>query len=161
MDIAEINSSAKKLFNAYLNDEIEKELQEYARFFTKKDVIQPETSGTFEDLMRLCSLAVDLQAVRERVVLLYLDIKKAKSRLDRLKKELLTKTKIITSFKKQSNKEMRDLFLYQKSKMVDTAYTRSKYLSEKCDLILSNIDSHVWVLKNNSQVLSRAARTND
>lgn len=161
MNIPEINKIAKSIYKKYLSTTIEDELTEYTKFFTKPNIIQPETSGTYEDLLRLCSLAIDLQAVRERVVLLYLDIKKARAKLEKCQKEILSLDKIMGAYKKQSNKEMRELFVYNKSKMVDNALSRAKYLSDKCDLILSNIDSHVWVLKNNSQVLSRAARTND
>lgn len=160
MKITEIKNTAKTLAKKYLNTEIQTELNGYARFFTKKDTIQPETSGTLEDLLRLCSLAVDLQTVRERVVLVFLDVKKAKSRLERLKKELITGTKM-ADYKRQSNNELRALFVYKHAKEVDMALDRAKLFESQCEIIISSIDSHVWVLKNNSQVLSRAVRSND
>jgi hypothetical protein len=160
MRLTEIVVTAKRIAQKYLSGEIQQELTGYAKFFTKKDTIQPETSGTFEDLLRLCSLAIDLQTVRERVVLLFLDIKKAKSKLERLKKELITGTSYV-DYKRQSNKELRALFVYKNAKEVELALDRAKLFSDQCELILSSIDSHVWVLKNNSQVLSRAVRSND
>lgn len=161
MHIKEIVKNAQTIAKRYLTTEIQKELMEYARFFTKKDVIQPETSGTLEDLLRLCSLAIDLQTVRERVVLIYLDVKKAKSRLERLQKELISSDSMSAEYRKQSNKELRGLFIFKKAKPVELATARAKLLGEQCEIIISNIDSHVWVLKNNSQVLSRAVRSND
>ena len=161
METSKLNKLASSISKKYLNDELLIELKGYAKFFTKKGMIQPETSGTFEDLMRLCSLAIDLQAVRERVVLIFLDIKSAKSRLKRLQKELFSGNKIASEYKKQSNKEQRELFAYKKGKSIEIALDKARLFSEQCELILASIDSHVWVLKNNSQVLSRAARTND
>jgi hypothetical protein len=161
MKINEIKETAKTLSRKYLNTKIQKELKGYAVFFTKKDMLQPETSGTVEDLLRLCSLAIDLQAIRERVVLIFLDVKKAKSRLKRLYQELMSNDKFSAEYRKQSNKELREIYVYKNGKTISVALSKARLISEQCELIISNIDSHVWVLKNNSQVLSRAVRSND
>ncbi len=158
MNITEINKTALWLTNKYLNKNILNELKEYTVFFTK-DLLQPETSGTYEDLMRLCSLAIDLQAIRERTVVILLDAKKTKTRLKNLQKELIST--FYTEYKKQTNKENRELFVYKNSKILDTALSQSRLICESCEIVISNIDSHVWVLKNNSQVLSRVAKIND
>ena len=154
MKPSEINSKAKEIVNKYLKNKVITELKGYAKFFTKPEIIQPTDEATTENMLKLCNLVIDLQTVRERVVIMFLDIKKAKNRLQRLEMELQSSKKDL--YVKQKNAEQRNLFLFEKAKMVAVGLKKAKMLTEMAELVLSLIDSHVWALKANNKVLASA-----
>lgn len=154
MNSKEIAKEAIRIGKEYLSNRVEEEIKDYAKFFTRPEIIQPVHTPTVEDLLRICQLLVDLQVVRERCVLLYLDIKKASSRLKRLEKELLSISDVRKYYNKEKNKEGREILLYSKCKALAVVRGKASYLDKQCEIVISLLDSHVWTLKSNNRVLS-------
>jgi hypothetical protein len=153
MKVARILEESKTLYKEYLSSKIETELREYLVFFTKPELIQPVSSPSKSEATRLMNLLMDLQEARERTVDIALDIRKAAARLKLLEKELLSNRVFYRRYKGLKNKDERELFLYQKAKILQVSKDRAEMLKKSSKMILDNIDRHVDTLKTNVYTL--------
>lgn len=144
----------------YLSTEVEKELWSYTKFLSKREIRPYEDAATIEDVKALSDLVIDLQVVRERVLTIYLKMKKAKTRLEHLEKEFLTSPRLYVPYIKLKNQEQRDLFIFDKLKDLAVTKSKRKLLSDMADRIMDMLDKHASALKNNSYDLKAQVRRN-
>jgi hypothetical protein len=141
-----------------MNPEIEKELWSYTKFLSNKEIRPYADSATIEDIQALSELILDLQTLRERVLTIYLRMKKAKTRIALLEKEFLILPGVRGNYMGQKNQEQRDLFLFSGFKKLAIAKDRRKLLSDMADRILDMLDKHAIALKNNAYDLKSYVR---
>ena len=153
MKVARILEQSKILYKKYLTSKVETELREYLVFFTKPELIQPVSAPSRSEATRLMNLLMDLQEARERTVDIALDIRKAGTRLKLLEKELLSNKTFYRRYRELKNKDERELFLYQKAKILQISKDRAEMLKKMSKIILDNIDRHVDTLKTNIYTL--------
>jgi hypothetical protein len=153
MKLTRILEQSKILYKEYLSGEVETELREYLIFFTKPELIQPVSSPSRAEATRLMNLLMDLQEARERTVDMALDIRKSAARFKLLEKELLSNNKFYSQYKVLKNKEEREIFIYQKAKVLQLGKDRAELLKKMSKMILANIDRHIDTLKTNVYTL--------
>ena len=153
MKKSEIFEQVKKLRKDYLSSSIQEELISYAKFFTKPNLIQPKSVPLRKEVAKLTSLVLDLQIARERVVVIYLDVKKTISILKTFEKEILTKPKLKKEYHNLKNSEQREMFLYEHTKPIKISFIKAKFMAESAETIMYLIDRHVTALKDNAYVL--------
>ncbi len=151
---SEVDKRCGQLFREYLSEEIEEEIISYARNLSRPEIIQPVDTASKEEMIKLCNICIELQKVRERCVLIYLGVKKARNRLKIYEKDVLIAPEVEEKYLKAKNKESREILVYKHSRMLQITKDRSGYLAQQCEIVLSLIDSHVWTLKANNRVLS-------
>jgi len=147
-----------RIIDTYLKPEIEKELWSYTTFLSKKEIRPYADAATIEDIKALSDLVLDLQTLRERVLTIYLKMKKAKTRIGLLEKEFLTLPKVKSNYLGLKNQEQRDLFIFTGFKKLAIAKGRRKLFSDMADRIMDMLDKHAGALKNNSYDLKAYAR---
>jgi len=158
---SEIFEQVKKLRKEYLSNSIQDELIDYAKFFTKPNLIQPKSVPLRREVAKLTSLVLDLQIARERVVVIYLNVKKTISILKTFEKEILTGPKLKTKYFSLKNTEQREMFLYKHAKPIKLSLIRAKFMAESAETIMYLIDRHVTALKDNAYVLRAMIKTRD
>jgi hypothetical protein len=156
--IFNIEREAQRIFKEYLPSNVEVELRRYAHFFKKPEIIQPVDDPTKQDVSNLANLILNLRRNRERVLVIYLRVKKAKNRLKHLERELLIIPQIKSRYSKLRNAEQRELFMYEHAKILRRAIERSKYLMDICDQVTAHLDGHAIALKDNMYALGRLIR---
>jgi len=137
------------ILNRELAKEVEEELWTYAKFFAKRELIQPETSQAKEDIAGLASLLMDLQVSRERVTVIFLETKKAYTRLKDLEKEYLSLPKMREEYFALKNNEQRELYVYSIFKPLPKALSRAGLLMEMAEKIMESLDKHTYAVKEN------------
>jgi len=158
---SEIFEQVKKLRKEYLSNSIQDELIDYAKFFTKPNLIQPKSVPLRREVAKLTSLVLDLQIARERVVVIYLNVKKTIAILKTFEKEILTRPKLKKKYTSLKNAEQREMFLYEHTKPIKLSLIRAKFMAESAETIMYLIDRHVTALKDNAYVLRAMIRTRE
>jgi hypothetical protein len=149
MDIKKIENAVQLLRKRFLSSRVEKELLSYSTFFSKSEIIQPVEDMTEKDILHLVSLCREIQTNRERVLVIYLGVKKAKNRLRLLEKDLLSNSVLYKKYTSLKNNEQRDLFIHATMRSLDFSKEQAKYLADSSEKIMELIDKHVGVLRDN------------
>ncbi len=161
MKTSKIKILTKTLVKRYISKALINEVSNYKDFFRKRsELVQPDSTPTWDTLTKQTSLIVDLQKSRQRIVYIMLNVRKARGRFKIFEKEIRT-GKLNKEWRKCTNKELREDFIFIKCKPLAKGMITSGMLLSMCETVISDIDSHVWALKSVNKTLESRVTNDD
>lgn len=149
----------KRLKKQYYPDSVVDELKEYITFFRKPEIGTITPTATAESILEISSLIISMLSVRERVLEIYLDAKKARNRLKIIEQSFLKEHS--KAYMGCKNKEERSMFTFKKFSLLKKGLLTTQSLIEQCDLVLKHLDNHSRVLRDTNYALKTILPSGD